>query len=156
MMEVTILIVDDHEVLREGIRSILKKTRPDWEVCGEATTGVEAIEAASRLKPKIILLDISMPGLSGLEAASRISSSDKSSKILMFTMHESGELANEARRAGAHGYVTKTDASRELVRAIETLLGGGTFFGHPQKNELPADSPGNVGLALLLRVGLAW
>lgn len=154
-MGVTILIVDDHEVLREGIRSILWKARPEWEVCGEATTGAEAIEAASRLKPTVILLDITMPGLSGLEAARRITSLDKSSKILMFTMHESGELVNDALRAGARGYVTKADASRQLVLAIETLLDGGTFFGQPQKNGGHADAPGNVGLALLLRVGLA-
>ena len=155
-MGVTILIVDDHEVLREGIRSILKRARPEWEICGEAETGAEAIEAAAGLKPTIILLDITMPGLSGLEAASRISSLDKTSKILMFTMHESGELVNDALRAGARGYVTKGDASRQLVLAIETLLGGGTFFGQPQKNEEPADLPGGANLALLLRVGLAW
>lgn len=154
-MTITILIVDDHEVLREGVRSILEKARPQWEICAEAGTGAQAVEAASRLKPTIILLDITMPGMSGLEAAVRISSSKTSSKILMFTMHDSGELANEALRAGARGYVTKADASQQLVVAIETLLGGGTFFGHPEERERRAESSGSVGLALLLRVGLA-
>lgn len=152
-MTVTILIVDDHEVLREGIRSILTKARPEWEICGEAGTGAEAIEAASRLKPTIILLDITMPGISGLEAASRISSTRGSSKILMFTMHESGELASESLRAGARGYVTKADASRQLVLAIETLLSGGTFFGQPQENERSHKPAGDPGFAILLRVG---
>jgi len=155
-MAIKILIADDHEVLREGIRSILRRARPEWEVCGEATTGAEAVEAAARLKPNIVLLDITMPGISGLEAASRISSADGKSKILIFTMHESGELANDALRAGALGYVTKADASRQLVQAIETLLAGGTFFGQPQQNEEHPSFPRGTSLALLLRVGLAW
>lgn len=102
-MQVSILIVDDHEVLREGIRSIITRARPHWEICGEASNGADAIEAATRLKPSIILLDVTMPGLSGLEAASRISKLALPSQILIFTMHESGQLANDARRCGARG-----------------------------------------------------
>ena len=153
-MGVRILIVDDHEVLREGIRSILARARPEREICGQAATGIEAVEAAARLRPTIILLDITMPGNNGLEAASRISSIHGNSKILIFTMHQSGELANDALRSGARGYLTKGDASRQLVLAIETLLAGGTFFGQPQESEPRTESAGNLGLAVLLRVGL--
>ena len=71
-MPVRILIIDDHEVVREGVHNIINKARPQWEICGEATNGQDAIDAAARLKPDIILLDITMPGMSGLEAASRI------------------------------------------------------------------------------------
>jgi DNA-binding NarL/FixJ family response regulator len=134
-MPVTILVVDDHEVVREGVRTIITRARPQWEICGEATDGQEAIETATRLRPDIILLDITMPRLSGLEAASRITGLGLTSQILFFTMHESGELAHDARRVGAKGYVTKSDAARHLVRAIEALLSGGTFFGGPEKHE---------------------
>ncbi len=149
-MSVTILIVDDHEVLREGIRSILRRARPQWEICGEAASGPEGIEAATRFKPDVILLDITMPGMSGLQAASHISALNLPSKILIFTMHDSGELANDARRAGASGYVTKADASRQLVLAIETLLSGGTFFGSPQKSSSGPTAEGapNTGMIL--------
>ena len=145
-MSVTILIVDDHEVLREGVRSILERARPQWEICGEAASGQQAVEAAFSLRPNIILLDITMPGMSGLEAAARISALHLNSKILIFTMHESGELARDARKAGASGYVTKSDASRQLVSAIETLLYGGTFFGNAEKP--PSDA--RPGAAILL------
>ena len=93
------------------------KARPQWEICGEATNGQDAIDAAARLKPDIILLDITMPGMSGLEAASRISGLGLPSQILILTMHESGELAGDARRVGAKGYVTKSDAARNLANA---------------------------------------
>ena len=84
-----------------------------------------------------------MPVLSGLDAATRISGLGLTSQILIFTMHESGELAHDARRVGARGYVTKSDAARHLVRAIETLLSGGTFFGGPEKRESGEKDPGS-------------
>ena len=130
-MPIRILIVDDHEALREGIRVIIRRARPEWEICGEATNGEDAIEAARRLKPDVVVLDVTMPGMSGLEAAARMSTFPMC-RILIFTMHESGELANDARRAGARGYVTKADAARHLITAIETILGGRTFFGQPE------------------------
>ena len=153
-MPVTILIVDDHEVVREGVRTIINRARPQWEICGEATNGQEAIETASRLRPDIILLDITMPRLSGLDAASRISGLGISSQILIFTMHESGELARDARRVGAKGYLTKSDAGRHLVRAIETLLSGGTFFGRPEKHESGEKDP-QSGILFRMALGFA-
>jgi DNA-binding NarL/FixJ family response regulator len=152
-MPLTILIVDDHEVVREGVRTIINRARPEWEICGEATNGQEAIDTATRLRPDIILLDITMPRLSGLEAASRITGLGLTSQILIFTMHESGELAHDARRVGAKGYVTKSDASRDLVRAIETLLSGGTFFGGPEKRESGEKDPRS---GILFRLALAF
>ena len=154
-MPVRILIVDDHEVVREGVHNIINKARPQWEICGEATNGQDAIDATARLKPDIILLDITMPGMSGLEAASRISGLGLPSQILIFTMHESGELAGDARRVGAKGYVTKSDAARHLVAAIETLLSGGTFFGHPEKgqHDVPEENPGS---GVVFRLALAF
>src|SRR3984893_8861612 len=111
-MSVRILIVDDHEVVREGVRTIINRAKRDWEICGEASNGQEAIAAAAQLKPDIILLDITMPVLSGLDAASRIAGLDVTGQILIFTMNESDELPHDARRDGARGYVTKSDAAR--------------------------------------------
>lgn len=153
-MPVRILIADDHEVVREGVRTIISKARPQWEICGEAVNGREAIDAAARLNPDIVLLDITMPGMSGLEAASHISGLGLAPPILIFTMHESGELASDARGVGARGYVRKSDAARHLVIAIETLLSGGTFFGHPEK--APNEPQGNPGTGIQFRLALGF
>jgi DNA-binding NarL/FixJ family response regulator len=123
-----ILIADDHEIIREGVRSLLSRSRPDWEICGEATNGREAIEAVKVQKPDVVVLDISMPVINGLEAASRIATLGVGCRTLIFTMHEGGRLADEVRKAGAQGYVQKSQAARDLVAAIEELLAGGTFF----------------------------
>jgi DNA-binding NarL/FixJ family response regulator len=151
---VRILIVDDHEVVRKGIRLILNDARPGWEICGEASNGVEAIDAATHLKPDVILLDITMPGMSGLEAASHISGRGATGPILFFTMHDSGELAGEAKRVGAKGYVRKSDAARHLVKAIEALLSGGTFFGQPEK--APSSGGGKPNPGIHFRLALSF
>jgi two-component system nitrate/nitrite response regulator NarL len=123
-----ILIVDDHEIVREGIRTLLNRARPQWEICGEATNGQLAIEAVKNLKPDLIILDVTMPVMSGLEAAPRIVALSLGTRILIFTMHQSETFANEVRHAGGHGYVVKSQASRDLILAIDSLLAGGTFF----------------------------
>jgi DNA-binding NarL/FixJ family response regulator len=128
IMKAKILVVDDHEIVREGIRRLLSGSRPDWEICGEATNGKQAIEAIKRLSPDIVILDITMPGMNGLETATQIKKLEKGCRILIFTMHESDRLSAEIRNTGAHGYVQKSQASRDLVEAIECLLQGGMFF----------------------------
>lgn len=124
-----ILIVDDHEIVREGLRNLLSQTRPGWFVCGQASNGEEAIAAVKTLHPDAVILDITMPVMSGLEAASRIAKFDTHCRILIFTMHESERLVTDVRDAGAQGIVLKSQAGKNLIIAIETLLGGGTFFG---------------------------
>ena len=139
-MSIRILVVDDHEVLREGIRSLLGRLRPDWKICGEATDGDEAIRMAQELTPDIILMDVTMPRLSGLEASLRIRQLGLSVPILIFTTHESDRLFAEVREASAQGYVLKSQAGKSLVLAIDTILAGGTFFGsavNPQSEEKP-------------------
>jgi len=133
-MKARILIVDDHEIVREGIRTLLARSGTDWELCGEAANANEGLEAVKSLQPDIVILDITMPGTSGLEAARRITKLGLSSRILMFTMHDSELLETEVRQAGAQGFVLKSQAVRDLVLAIQTLLDGGTFFGTPAKN----------------------
>lgn len=120
MQPLRILIVDDHDVVRRGLRSLLR-TRPGWDVCGEAADGREAVEKAKELRPDVIVLDVSMPAMNGLEAARQIRKEVPQSEILILTQHESREMMNEAISAGAKGYVVKSDISRELVNAIEEV-----------------------------------
>ena len=127
MVSARILIVDDHEVVRQGLRSFLA-ARPDWEICGEASAGEQAIRAVGDLKPHVVILDVTMPGMSGLEAASRIVALGTGTRILIFTMHESQRMAIDVREAGAHGLVQKSRASDDLILAVERLLAGDTFF----------------------------
>lgn len=134
-MSPKILIVDDHEVVRQGVRSILAASRPRWDVCGEASNGKEAIDSVVASNPDVIILDITMPGMSGLETASSITGLGLPCRVLIFTMHESERLITDIRAAGAHGYVQKSQASRDLVLAIESLLSGGTFFGPALQTE---------------------
>ena len=105
------------------------RSRSDWEICGEASNAGEALTAVKKLAPDLVILDITMPGTSGLEVAQRIKSMQLPSRILMFTMHDSERLEAEVRDVGAHGYVLKSQAARDLVLAIERILGGGSFFG---------------------------
>jgi DNA-binding NarL/FixJ family response regulator len=133
VMSTKILIVDDHEIVREGIRTLVIKSRRKWEIAGEARNGTEALEAVKSLNPDVVILDITMPGMSGLEAASEISKLGSHSHVLIFTMHDSPRLIHEVRAAGAQGYVLKSQAARDLIRAIDALLEGGTFFGAPSK-----------------------
>ena len=127
-----ILLADDHEIVREGIRTLIARSRPDWEICGEARDGEEALEAVKNLKPDIVILDITMPKMSGLEAAPRIAKLGLGCRILMFTMHDSERLSSEVRQAKAQGLVLKSQAARDLIRAVDRLLAGGTFFSPQQ------------------------
>ncbi len=108
---------------------LLGRSRSEWQICGEASNASEALTAVKTLEPDVVILDITMPGTSGLEVAKRIKNMQIPSRVLIFTMHESERLATEVREAGAHGYVLKSQAARDLVSAIEEVLGGGSFFG---------------------------
>jgi len=125
--ELRILIADDHELIRRGVRTLLE-AEPGWKVVAEARDGEEAFEKAKETKPEIVVLDIGMPRLSGLEAAQRLKRILPQVKVLMLTVHESERLAWEVLNAGARGYVTKSDTARDLVIAIEALRRDKTFF----------------------------
>ena len=115
-----ILIADDHEFVRKGVRSLLER-RPEWEICGEAATGQAAISETQKLEPDIILLDITMPDLNGLEALPEILKAQPEAKVLILTVHESVEVVTKALSAGASGMVSKSDAAHDLIRAVEAL-----------------------------------
>jgi DNA-binding NarL/FixJ family response regulator len=126
-MATRIFVADDHDIVREGVKSLLK-SRPEWMICGEASDGLQAALLIETVDCDIAVLDISMPGKSGLEVAALVSRKFPAMKILIFTMHGGKTLHGAARDAGAHGVVQKSFASRDLVRAIEALIGGDTFF----------------------------
>jgi DNA-binding NarL/FixJ family response regulator len=115
-----ILIVEDYEVVRRGVRTLLE-AEPGWVVCGEASTGPAGVEAAVRLKPDLVVLDLGLPELHGLEVARRILQRLPGTEILVLTMHASEELIRQVLRAGAHGYVLKSDAGQHLVAAVQSL-----------------------------------
>src|SRR5580765_7182277 len=122
-----ILIADDHEVARRGIRSLLE-SHPGWEVCAEAKDGRDAVELAATTKPQLVLLDIGMPNLNGLEAARQILAASPDVAILILTMHYSDNVVREVLRAGARGFLLKSDAGKDLVAAVEALQLQRTFF----------------------------
>ncbi|HEV8337528.1 MAG TPA: response regulator transcription factor [Candidatus Polarisedimenticolia bacterium] len=127
MKTVRILVADDHEIVRRGVKALLE-ARSGWEVCDEAVDGREAVEKTVRSRPDVVILDIGMPGLNGLEAARRIRKEAPASQILILTMHDSEQVVQEVLAAGARGYVLKSDAGRDLVQAVEALSNHKTFF----------------------------
>lgn len=119
-MLVRILVADDHHVVRTGLRSLLE-SKSEWEVCGEAANGREAVEKAAKLKPDVAVLDIAMPLLNGVEATRQILKVSPKTAILILTMHDSDSLIQEVLGAGALGYVLKDDADRNLIAAVDSL-----------------------------------
>jgi len=150
-----ILIVDDHEVVRQGVRTILR-SRPQWEVCGEAVNGKDAIEKAKALDPDVIIMDITMPEMSVIEATREITKLKLRSSVLVFTMHESKNLASTVQDAGARGFVLKSHAARDLLDALEALLNGGTFFGPEGKTAKGKEESTNRGLTFRMSLRLGW
>ena len=122
-----ILIADDHALVRRGIHATLDED-PRWQVVAEAEDGRAAVELAARLKPDVVVLDVTMPGLNGLDAARAILAADPAVRVLILTVHESEQLVHEVFRAGARGYLLKSDAGTELVAAVEALLAGRLHF----------------------------
>ncbi len=129
MKKISVLLADDHRILREGIKSLLEKA-PDIQVVGEAAEGGEAVAKAQRLSPDVVLMDITMPGMNGLEATRQIKALKPGVKVLILTMHESNQYISQFLRSGASGYVLKDTAAQELVGAIR-VVGQGDAFLYP-------------------------
>jgi DNA-binding NarL/FixJ family response regulator len=122
-----ILIADDHELVRQGIRHTLE-TNPVWEVVGEAANGLEAVDLATRLDPDIVVMDLSMPEMNGLDAIRHIVRSAPHIHILVLSIHDSDTLIHEVLAAGAKAYLLKSDAARDLVAAVQSLVDSRPFF----------------------------
>ena len=127
---IRVLIADDHAVVREGIRHVLSSDI-GFEVVGEAADGAEAVSLAKTLQPDVVVLDLSMPELSGLDAAARIRATMPDVCILILSIHDHEEYVLQSVRAGAHGYLRKDSSPAELRGAIRALYDGGSFFSAP-------------------------
>jgi DNA-binding NarL/FixJ family response regulator len=119
-MPLRILLVDDHAVVRRGVRSLLE-SQEGWVVCGEATNGRDAVEQTRRLRPDVVVMDLSLPELNGLDATRQILKDAPDTEVLVLTMHHSEELARDVLQAGARGYVLKSDADENLITAVDSL-----------------------------------
>jgi len=119
---VRVVLADDHEVVRKGVRGLFDD-HPRWTVCGEAENGIEAVDLVRELQPELVVLDISMPLMNGLQAAARIRQLASSTKIVMLSMHNSRYVAQDALDAGADIFLTKAQAGTELIRTIDSLFG---------------------------------
>lgn len=128
MKKTRILVVDDHELIRRGVRGAIQQIRPEWEVCGEASTGREAVAKVATLKPEIVVMDISMPDMNGLEATRQILKDNPEIEVLILSMHESEQLVHEVLASGARGYVLKADAGDDLITALDALRQHKLFF----------------------------
>jgi DNA-binding NarL/FixJ family response regulator len=126
-MSLRILIADDHDVMRLGIRALLS-VREGWEVCGEARNGREAVTKSEELKPDIVVLDVNMPELNGIEAAKRIRKALPNAEVLIISFDYSDQLIREIIGAGARGFVVKADSERDLITAVESLSNHRSFF----------------------------
>lgn len=127
MSKTKILIADDHRVVIEGIKSALQE-HPEFKVAGEAVDGLEAVEFAKSLEPNIVIMDISMPNLSGIEATRQIKGLNPGIQILIYTMHSDKEFVIDLFKAGISAYVLKDDPLSDLILALKAVEGGGTYF----------------------------
>jgi DNA-binding NarL/FixJ family response regulator len=122
-----ILIADDHELVRRGLKALLS-ARLDWTICAEAVSGREAVTLAAQHQPDIVIMDISMPGLNGLEATRRIHKALPKTQVLVLSLHYSDQLVRDVVEAGARGYLLKSDATRDILKAVEALATHRPFF----------------------------
>jgi DNA-binding NarL/FixJ family response regulator len=127
MRPVQILLADDHEVVRKGLRALLE-AQPGWKVIAEATDGRDAVEKAKDMHPDVAIVDIGMPSLNGLEATRQIVKKAPRTRVLVLTMHDTNPLIQQVVKAGARGYVLKSDVASDLVSAVEALCRDQTFF----------------------------
>ena len=123
----TVLIADDHEIVRGGVRNLIEASGR-YACCGQAASGREAVKLAQELEPDVAVLDVTMPELNGIEAAKQILKLCPETKVLVFTVHDAEQVVMEIFRSGAHGYVLKSDAGRQLVEAIDCVLSGKHYF----------------------------
>ena len=127
MGTIRILIADDHAIVRRGLRALIE-SQQGWEVCAEAANGRQAVDGVERFTPDIAIVDIGMPELNGLEATRQILKMSPRTEVLVLTMHQSEEVVAEVLKAGARGYVLKSDADQNLIAAVEALLQHKPFF----------------------------
>lgn len=122
-----VVLVDDHEVVRKGVRALIE-TMPDWVICGEAADGLAALELAKEVRPDLVVLDISMPKMSGLDVIVELRKALPATEILAMTMHDSERIVAQALMAGARGYILKSESGEKLLEAMTALSRHQTYF----------------------------
>lgn len=140
---IRVLVVDDHAVVREGIRSVLER-QPGFEVVGEAADGASALKLAKASNPDVVVLDVSMPGGSGLRAAAELRREVPEARVLILSMYDNAEYVMEAVRAGASGYILKDSAATDLRSAVTAVHEGHQFFSQPVADKLSAARRGEI------------
>jgi len=133
-----ILVVDDHDLVRQGLRTLLERV-PGWVICGETGNGVEAVALARGLRPDVVVIDLHMPGMDGLQATREILGANSQTEILILTLDEGEEVARAAAEAGAHALVMKSDAASDLVAAVAALAQHQPYFS-PKASQIPAQA----------------
>lgn len=144
MTSISILLVDDHPVVREGYRRLLER-EPGFRVTAEAEDAAKAYQAYKAVKPNVVVMDLTLEGASGLEALRHIREWDKDAKILIFSMHQGSAYALKAFEAGASGYITKSSAPGELIRAVEAVARGGRVLSEDISKAIAADRLSGAG-----------
>jgi DNA-binding NarL/FixJ family response regulator len=132
---IRVVVADDHAIVRSGIRHVLE-SEPGFEVVGEASNGAETITLALELAPDVVVLDITMPGVSGLQAAAELRRRCPDTRLLILSMHDNTEYVLESLRAGVHGYLLKDSAAAELGAAIRAVCSGESYFSPPVARQL--------------------
>ena len=143
-MSKRIVVVDDHDVVRQGVRLILR-SRPEWSVVDEASNGNEAVQKIKSQNPDLTILDISMPEKDGLEVLRDLKADGMTPKVLVLSMHNSREVIAAVRDLGASGYILKTNAAQDLIRAMEEVFAGGSFFPGAGTKTSPSGTPDTKG-----------
>ncbi len=139
MAQLRVLVADDHAIVLKGLKALIE-TKPDWQVCGQALNGQEAVKKTHELKPDVVVMDLSMPGLNGLEAAREILEEKPAPEVLILTVHESEQMLREALKAGVGGYLLKSDAGPDLLTAVEALSRHKTFFSDKVTRMFPEEA----------------
>lgn len=141
---IRVLVADDHAIVRTGIRHVLEN-QPGFAVAGEASNGAEALALAAELRPDVAVIDISMPGISGLDTAAELRRQSPDTRVLILSMYDNTEYVREALRAGVHGYLLKDSAAAELGEAIRSVCRGEAYFSPTVARQLGAAVRGDVG-----------
>lgn len=143
MNKITVLIADDHDIVRKALRCLLE-TAPDVQVVGEAADGYQCVRETQRLRPNVVLLDVAMPLLNGMEAARQISRDVPGSKVLMLSTYSDNQHVKKVVEAGAAGYLLKETAAKDLLSAIREIQNGNSFFSPAVSKHLVPQAPGNT------------